>query len=253
MNSLHPPQIHRPAIFKSEPSLVAAESTRIGGVSPPPYVSLNLGWHTDDTDANVHENRRRLCQALQIDLAHLTGAYQVHGDQILLVHQAGYYQGYDALICNQPNIILSVTTADCTPVLVCDIKQKAVAAIHAGWKGTSAEIVRKTIEKMQYAFDTQPRDCLAYIGSCIDECSFEVDADVGTQFESPFCIWDEDRGKYLIDLKKLNQQQLLDAGVPIQQIECSPFSTVLHNDRYFSHRKEGGKTGRMLAVIGYRS
>ncbi|MCB0627330.1 MAG: laccase domain-containing protein, partial [Saprospiraceae bacterium] len=121
-----------------------------------------------------------------------------------------------------------------------------------GWRGTVARIVAKTLAEMSATFGTDPRDCLAYVGTCIDECEFEVGPEVAEQFDPAFVRWDELRAKHFVDLKAANRAQLLDAGLPALQIEVSPYCTVQHNADYFSYRAEQGRTGRMLALIGWR-
>jgi hypothetical protein len=240
----------KPAIFASFPGLLSAESTRLGGVSATPFASLNLGLSTQDKPEHVAQNRQLFFEALGISEDVLATSYQVHGAEIQVVTQAGRSEGYDALMTNVPNVFVAVTVADCTPVLIYDPKNQAVAAIHAGWRGTVAEIVLKTLEKMQINYGTQPTDCYAYVGTCIDECSFEVGVEVAVQFESLFKRAGNTTGKYWVDLKRANVAQLQAFGVPTSQIEVSPYSTVTHNDHYFSFRLEKGQTGRMLAVIG---
>lgn len=247
-----PLQVVYPDIFSSNPAIAAAESTRHGGVSAAPYNSLNLGLHTDDKPQAVEENRRRFFAACGFSPEQTAGSHQVHGADILRVEAAGYFSGYDALICNLPGILLTVTVADCTPVLICDPATRAVAAIHAGWKGTAAGIVRRTVLALQRQFGTEPAHCLAYIGTCIDHCDFEVDADVADHFDPAHKQWDAERGKFLVDLKKSNREQLLSLGLRDACIQVSPFSTLTHHRDYFSHRREKGKTGRMLAAIGLR-
>lgn len=239
--------------LKSCQNIVAGESTRLGGYSLPPYESLNLGLYTDDQQRTILKNRRFFFESLGIKPEQTAGSHQVHGDQVFVVEQPGQYEGFDALICNHKGIFLTVTVADCTPILIYDSQKEAVAAIHAGWKGTVLEIVRKTLELMSKNFGTKGEDCHAYIGTCIDECSFEVDADVADNFSLPFKRWDDNRNKFFIDLKAANKKQLLDFGIPDANIEVSTFSTFDHNDRYFSYRKEKGQTGRMLGVIGMRN
>ncbi|MBK7406614.1 MAG: peptidoglycan editing factor PgeF [Saprospirales bacterium] len=248
--SLETPFTRRPLIFREFAALLAIESTRHGGVSSVPYASLNLGLFTEDTPENIQENRRRLFHSLGISEAQVAHTHQVHGDNILLVEQAGQYEGYDALITSQPGLFLSVTVADCTPILVYDPVQQAVAAIHAGWRGAAGRIVAKSLEAMEAACQTRAEDCRAFIGTCIDECSYEVGAEVVAHFAPAFSRKGEHPGKFLLDLKAANAAQLREAGVPESQIEISPYSTVLHNADYFSYRKEGGETGRMLAIIG---
>lgn len=233
-------------------TIIAAESTRHGGVSPAPYASLNLGLYTPDEDENVTENRKRFFKSLGILPQQVAGAHQVHGDRVCLLEKAGQIEGYDALITQQKNLFLTVTIADCTPVLIYDPVNEVIAAIHAGWRGTASRIVQKTVEKMHSKFHTEPSDCLAYIGTCIDECDFEVDEDVAMHFAKAHQRWDESHQKYFVDLKAANQTQLLALGLAPNQIEVSTYSTVRDNEHFFSHRKEKGKTGRSLAVIGIK-
>lgn len=244
------PLFRRPAIFSKFEALVAAESTRHGGISPAPFHSLNLGGSTPDLPENVLENNHRFFTALGIPFSNVAKSHQVHGAEILEVKAPGRFEGYDALITDQPNIQLAVTIADCTPILLFDPKTHVVAAIHAGWRGTVQQIVGKTLLKMQETFGSLPENCIAYIGTCIDECSFEVGEDVAEHFDTVYKKWDADKQKFFIDLKKANQDQLLALGVSIDHIEVSSYSTVLNNEDYFSYRLENGLTGRMLATIG---
>jgi YfiH family protein len=234
------PMFRRPAIFAPFPNLVAAESTRHGGVSPAPYASLNLGKSTGDAPANTTENRRRLCAALGFAPEQMAWSKQVHQDRVRLVSEPGGGEGFDALITDRPGILLAVSIADCTPILVFDAQHNAVAAIHSGWPGTAARITEKTLNSMRDHFGTRGADCFVYIGTCIDECSFEVGEEVGVRFDAAHKRYDADKGKYFVDLKQANAAQVLAFGVPESQIGISPYSTVLNNDDYFSHRKEKG-------------
>lgn len=242
----------QPRIFDAIPGLIAAESTRHGGVSQGNYTALNLGLSTEDDPIAIEENRRIFFQSLGLSPAQIASAYQIHGDAILKVDQAGRADGYDALITNVPNIFLTVTIADCTPILIADPRTRAVAAIHAGWRGTIAGIVAKTIVRLQTEFGVQAQDCLAYVGTCIDECSFEVNPDVADHFATDYKRWDESLQKYFVDLKAANRAQLIEAGILPKNIEVSPYSTVLHNADFYSYRKENGVTGRMLNLIGFK-
>lgn len=243
----------RPTIFSSIPDLIAAESTRHGGLSQGAYAALNVGISTEDDPATVTENRRIFFHSLGLHPEQVASSYQVHGDAVLKVEAPGRTDGYDALITQVPNVFLTVTIADCTPILIADPHTRAVAAIHAGWRGTAAEIVRKTLARMQEEYGSNPSDCYAYIGTCIDECSFEVNADVADHFAGEYKRWDEPLQKYFVDLKAANRAQLLAAGISVEQIEVSPYSTVLHNAHFFSYRKEKGVTGRMVNLIGFKA
>jgi YfiH family protein len=241
---------HKPALFTPFSPLIAAESTRHGGVSPAPFASLNLGINTADDMANVDENRQRFFSAIGTAGCSFASSHQIHGTDVFVATEAGRFDGYDALVTNTPGLLVGVTVADCVPILIYDREHQAVAAIHAGWRGTVGGIVTRTLETMQQQFGTTADQCFAYIGTCIDECAFEVGPEVAEQFGSAFKRADEPSGKSFIDLKAANARLLTDFGVPATQIEISSFSTVIHNDRYFSYRAEQGQTGRMLVVIG---
>lgn len=241
-----------PNIFSPFARVVAAQSTRHGGVSTFPYQSLNLGLHTADDPKRVIANRSIFFTGLGISEEEIAGSFQTHQDQIKIVDQAGQLEGFDALISNTPGLFVAVTIADCVPILVYDAEHQVVAAVHAGWRGTVARIVYKTLNQMKAAYMSKGENCFAFIGSCISLRCFEVGEEVATQFSDQLKVWDEDRKKFRVDLKMANKVQLLESGIPEYQIEVSPYCTFHDNDRFFSHRKEKGTTGRMLAVIGIK-
>ncbi len=252
MNLQNQPLFRIPPLLKSLPGLIAAESTRHGGVSPAPYSSLNLGLNTADDSRHVAENRERLFAELNINPERVATSHQVHGQEILDVTEPGRYDGYDALITKQPNLFVGVSVADCVPILVYDQKNKAVAAIHAGWKGTLFELVRLTLEAMQQRYNTHAHDCYAYVGTSIDETSFEVGPEVADQFAPEYKRVDEFTQRIFINLRSANTKQLINFGIPTAQIAISSFSTVLNNEDYFSHRLEKGQTGRFMVIIGMK-
>ena len=242
----------RPAVFDVFSDVAAGMSTRHGGVSSPPFASLNLDNRGPDTLSNREENRKRFCAELGFGAEALVRSLQIHETHILAADTPGLFEGYDAFVTNRKGLLLSVSVADCVPVLIYDHQNKAIGAAHAGWRGTVAGIVTKALEKMKELYGTHGGHCWAYIGPCIDECSFEVGEEVAVQFDDRYKQWNADRQKFFVDLKKANAAQLRRFGIPAAQIEISPLSTVLHNDRFFSYRQEAGATGRMLAGIGLR-
>lgn len=238
-------RVIRPDIFSHIPQLVAGISTRHGGVSSQAYQSLNLGVHTDDDPAAISSNLGLFCADLGISPNALARSYQVHGSEIWTSISPGYESGYDAIIVPKPGVIAGVGIADCCPILLADPVRQTAAAIHAGWKGTVASIVHKTASTM-IAGGSNPANILAYIGPCISLEHFEVGNEVAEQFE-----FKEKRGaRWHVDLKATNAAQLQALG--ISQIEISDYCTVANNDVFYSHRKEQGVTGRMLAVIGFQ-
>ena len=174
---------------------------------------------------------------------------QTHSDHVHLVEAAcasgGELGEGDALVTNAPRTAISIRTADCVPILLADPVHKAVAAIHAGWKGTAKAIVRRAVERMQAEFGSRPQDLIAAIGPAIGECCYEVSADVAAQFpmvELPA------HGKPHLNLSAINRRQLEDAGVVAVDVlqACTKCDAgLLH-----SFRRDGDRSGRMHAVIG---
>jgi polyphenol oxidase len=240
-----------PKIFDSS-KIIAAQSTRIGGVSPVPFHSLNLGLSVNDDEQNVIKNRELFFGALGIKLQYLAKSHQVHGNRVCVVNEPGNSEGYDAQITNKREIFLVVSIADCTPILIHDEKNMAVASIHAGWRGTVGKIVRNTLLEMKKNYGTEGKDCKAYIGTNIGFENFEVGEEVAEHFDNSEKRFDTIKQKWFVDLKAANKHQLMDAGLLTQNIEISPYCTFINNDMFFSHRKEKGKTGRMMAVIGMK-
>ncbi len=237
-----------PKIFEHIPHLVAGVSTRHGGVSQIPYNSLNLGKHTADLPEAIEQNINILCNELTIRPEQLARAYQCHGDSIWETATGGYQENFDAIISTQAGVIAGVGIADCCPILLVDIENQVCAAIHAGWKGTVAQIVRKTAEQLISKHHSRPEKLKAWIGPCISTMHFEVGEEVADQFAAN--EKNKVGEKFFVDLKKANFNQLQALG--INEIEISDFCTVAHNEHFFSHRKEQGLTGRMMAFVGFR-
>ncbi len=239
-----------PYIFEAYPQIKAVQSTRLGGLSFAPYDSMNLGSNTADSFNNVEQNKKIFTNLIGFTLEQVVRTKQIHGTSILVAEKAGYYEGYDAIVTNNKNLLLAISTADCTPILLYDSLNNAIAAIHAGWKGTKENLVSTTLMKMESLYGTKSSNIIAYIGPCIAECSFEVDADVAQYFDGLYSRFDSEKEKYFIDLKRHNKDQLTRLGVDEKNIEVSIFDTFERTDLFFSHRKEKGITGRMWSTIG---
>ncbi len=269
-----------PALAKL-PWLVHGFSTRPGGVSLlNGETALNLDFAEWDTRENVLENRRRFQSALGAADLKRTSLKQIHSDVIHLFDAAPAEpcRG-DASATNRRGLLLGVQTADCVPILLVDPKKRAIAAVHAGWRGTLQRIVAKAIGKMQMEFGTKPADLLAAIGPSIGGCCYEVGTEVAIQFQSQFADapewFDEFRTgdepnpiqwlnmmppghqpppkNVLLDLKKANRAQLLGAGLRAPNIFVSDLCTACRRDLLFSYRREGSQSGRLMSVIGIRS
>lgn len=225
--------------------------------------SASLALHTGEDKAQIVANRKAIAKKLSsYGRFNFVTAQQTHSDHVHIVRQKqtrGWYAQEDAiaecdaLVTDQKGIILCILTADCVPVLLCDPKKEMVAAVHAGWRGTEAKIVAKTVEKMQEAFGCSPSDIVAGIGPAIGGCCYEVGEDVAKHFrDRPDVLEEKEGGKYMLNLPLENCLQLMDAGVPQVQIEQSGICTACESDTYFSYRKEKGCSGRFMSLIGLR-
>jgi YfiH family protein len=268
-----------PALNKL-PWLIHGFSTSPGGVSELEAKKvLNLGFTDWDTRENVLENRRRFQSALGATDLQLISLKQIHSDVIHLFDSVPTKPcSGDASATNRPGLLLGVQTADCVPILLVDPKNRAVAAIHAGWRGTLARIAIKAIGQMQMHFKTRPAGLLAAIGPSIGGCCYEVGTEVAIQFQSQFADapewFDEFRTgdepnpiqwlnmmppghqpppkNVLLDLKKANRAQLLAAGLRPQNIFVSDLCTACNPGLLFSYRKQGPQSSRHLSVIGIK-
>lgn len=238
----------RPQIFNPT-QIISAVSTRNGGVSKGFFSSLNTGRSTTDDKNDVEENRKLFFADLGIDESDAALSYQVHGCEVLKVENACRENGYDALITNKRNLTLIVSIADCTPILIHDPIKNVIAAIHAGWRGTVAQIVSRTIERMKQEYETRAEDCKMFVGPCIGFDHFEVGNEVADQFSGNLKHFDTFKMKYRVDLKTANMNQGLSAGILEKNIEVSDYCTFRDEDLFFSHRRDNGNTGRMIAVI----
>ncbi len=234
-------------------------TTRRGGVSTGVFDSLNLGAHRGDDPENVAKNHGLLAAALGYAPENLVMTRQVHSDIVRAVTKADHlgfdHHGYpesDALITCDPGTALLVFTADCTPILLQDPVTGAVGAIHAGWRGTAADIAGKTAKAMQTHFGCDPKNIRAAIGPNIGQCCFETGPEVpqairealGAAADSAISAKGE---KYYVNLKEINALILRRAGV--RHIDISEDCTVCQSSRFWSHRVTGGQRGSQGAVI----
>jgi hypothetical protein len=237
----------RPSIFAGGPAVVAAVSTRNGGVSPHP-LGMNLSFRVGDCEKNVQRNREIFFGSLGIRTTDLAIPGQVHSTKVLRVDAPGSYPECDALITAARGVFLCVSVADCVPILLCDPAIPAIAAVHAGWRGTAGRIAEGAIHAMEREFTADPRRLRAYLGPAASSCCYVVGEDVASRFAEQFVRRDE--AAAIVDLKRANLQQLLDQGVPACQAEISPFCTISDSGQFHSFRRDGAKSGRMIAVIG---
>lgn len=236
-------------------------TTRDGGCSTGPYSSFNLGYHSGDLPESVTANRLKLCDALEINPERLVFPKQSHSATARII-DARFFAMHgeerkhlldetDALITNLRGVCIAVKTADCVPVLLYDPKQRVVAAIHAGWRGTVQNIIGATINRMKDEFGSDPSDLVAGIGPSVSPEIYEVGNEVWQQFNRLFyhAADPSKPGKRQLDLRKANFHALCLSGIPPGQIEDAQICTFSDRRRFFSARRDGQKTGRMATGI----
>ena len=250
--------------FEEIPWIRHGFSTRIGGVSKGIFDSMNLSFGRGDSDENVRENFTRFCAALDIDPKTLVLSSQDHHTNVLRVSSEDCgkgiwrekeYESVDGLITDEPGVALVTFYADCVPLYFVDPVHRAIGLSHAGWRGTVAEMGRKTIECMTHEFGSNPADMLAAIGPSIGPCCYEVDdvvIDAVKALQLPHqetCFVEKGNGKYLLNLWEVNVQILIRAGIPEKSITVASLCTCCEHETLISHRATGGQRGGMAAIL----
>ena len=241
-----------------------AFSTRMNGVSAFPRDALNLAYFKGDEKENVSENRHRFLQAAGARGAQVVTARQTHSTDrcaIDLIEQARGPQPHcDAMTTKLEGVLLGIQTADCLPVLIADEKSGAMAAIHAGWRGTAGRITERAIADLMQSYGVNPRNCIAALGPAACADCYEVGQDVIKRYKQEFGYWKrllvnfKEGSKAHLDIRAANRQQLAFCGIAEERIHIADYCTMHQNDLFFSYRREANgqpsNVGRLLSVIG---
>lgn len=249
---------YRFANLASHDEVLHGMFTRLGGVSPSPCESLNVGHLVGDDHELVEANHDLIYHALGISRSDVATAHQVHGSRVALVRPDDRGQvipATDALITDAPSVALMLRFADCLPVLLYDPVRRAIGLAHAGWRGTVKGIVAKTVSAMVEAYRSRPADIVAGLGPCIGPCCYQVGAEVIELVKARFNHWQgllrpQGDGSLHFDLWEANRRQLVELSV--KGIEVSQLCTACRTDDFFSHRAEEGRTGRFAVILGMR-
>lgn len=247
------------------PDLVHAVSTRSGGVSLPPFQSLNLGFHVGDDATAVLENRRRFARSVGFRLEDVVATSQVHGTALHAVTRRDVGRGAtwpaeeswvcDALVTGAGRVFLMGFSADCPLVVLADAEAHVVGLAHAGWRGVFSDILRKTVAAMT-ELGAEPSRTFAGISPAIGPCCYEVGGELRDAL--PADVADPDRffrphgEKFLLDLPLFCRERLIDAGVRDERIESAGVCSRCDERDFFSHRGSRGRTGRHAAVVGWK-
>lgn len=245
--------------FASYQEVVHFFSTREGGISNGVFKSLNFGSQHGE-GMNMEKNLDLLKQSIGFVNTRFVIPRQTHTDVVAVVDESNcdeIFENTDALITNSANIVVCIKTADCVPILLLDPVRKVIGAVHAGWRGTAQNIGGKAIEKMVKIFGSNPSDIIAAIGPSISMEHYEVGPEVIDTIapmlykaEKALSTSDTPTGKRHLNLSEANYQLLVQAGITERNIDSTSLCTYSHPDVFFSARRDGSKTGRMINGIG---
>lgn len=240
-------------------------TTRLGGISQGDCSSMNLSFSRGDEEAAVHENYRRIAEAVGFSSESVICSDQTHTTNVRRVgkkekgcglYSPRPYQDVDGLITNEPGVTLATFYADCVPLYLVDPVKKAVGLSHSGWRGTTGKIGKVTVEAMEQEFSSRPEDILAVIGPSICQDCYEVSEDVAEAFRSayPPTVWErlllkKENGKYQLNLWEACRENFLEAGIPENNIVMPEICTCCNPGFLFSHRASKGKRGNLAAFL----
>ncbi|MFB5660643.1 peptidoglycan editing factor PgeF [Alteribacillus sp. HJP-4] len=246
-------------------SVSAGFTTRKNGNGSAPYDTLNTAFHVEDDSAAVLKNRQLTANRIGFPLENWAAARQVHGASIWKAGSADRGRGAmdlesagadaDGIYTREKNVLLTSVYADCVPLLFHAAGHQCAGLAHAGWKGTAMNIAGAFVQTWKNIEQIDPEDIQVVIGPAISKPAYEVDSRVIEAMKQVLPSkssppWDEkDNGKFQLDMKEMNRLLLIDAGVPLQQIYVSRHCTYKESRLFFSHRRDGARTGRMMSWI----
>ena len=238
-----------PIVPHSFPSkkIVCGFTTRSGGVSSAPFDTLNCGLNTHDNHSDVAKNHRLVYDFAETEQADVALMGQVHGSEVKSIQSGCLYRETDALMTATPGLLLCVQVADCIPLLLCDPVHHIIAAVHCGWKPITAGIAEKCVKKMVDEFSAEPESILAALGPSAGNCCYEIGPDVAKHLK-PKAL-NKRNSRIYGDLKKELSIRLIDTGLEREHIEICNECTICNEKLFYSYRRDGIQSGRMLGFI----
>jgi YfiH family protein len=241
--------IIRSRLFSKFPEIIFGFSTKIGLNREAPYY-FNLSFTVGDNPLTVKENREEFFKQLGLNSSQIAFQKQIHSNIFNFVENPGLIGESDALLTTKYNIGLAISAADCIPVFIYDKKNKLIAAVHIGWRGTQKKILEKVLNNLFCNYNSNPENLYSYIGPSISQFNYQVGSEVAVLFDQKY-IKVEDQ-KIFLDIVSANKDFLLNYGIEEKNIEISELCTYKEKDLLHSYRRDGDISGRMLGVIALK-
>ena len=239
-------------LFDPFNNLLCAFSTRKGGISSGIFASQNMGNLQQGQVHKILLNRKNFYKRLNISENTVVLPGQIHSANCQIVKNPSAFPDTDSLVTNRPGIFLGVQTADCFPVFLYSRKDKVVASVHAGWKGVVDGIISNTISRMSQVFNVNISETYAVIGPGLQKECFEVRSDVYNRFPTDYLSTHRETSKKYLDLSGFIRSQLIEEGIKDARIYLSKECTKCEKEKYYSYRRDGINSGRMLGIIGLK-
>jgi YfiH family protein len=242
--------ILRSGLFRQFQQIIFGFSTKIGLKRSHPYY-FNMSLSVNDSKDKVLQNRKFFFKRLGLDEQTVTTQNQAHGDNVKFVDEGINCGECDAMITDKPHLGLAVSTADCPAIFLFEIERKIIAAVHSGWRGTEKKILLKVLTLLTEDYKSNPKKIVAYISPSISQKNYGVGEEVAALFEEKYSI--KKKSKYLLDLKRMNRDILLNFGLSKHNIQVSSLCSFEMQDFLHSYRRDGELSGRAFGVIAMKN
>ena len=242
--------ILKPLIFEQFPEIIFGLNTKIGLNRKEPYF-FNLSHSVDDDEKMIEKNRKSFFSSLNVKSDNIVYQKQIHSSKVSYVSKAGNIGEGDALITDKPNLALTISTADCTPVFIYDKENKVIAGVHSGWRGTEKKILLETLKKLKSDFNSDPENLYVYIAPSISQEKYEVGPEVAEKFEDKYLL--NTNGKIYLDVAGINYDILINFGFEKGNIQYSQLCSYKMKNLLHSYRRDGLHSGRSLGVIAMKA
>ena len=232
------------------PEIIFGFSTKIGLNRQDPYF-FNMSLSVKDSKENVLQNRRLFFTRLGLSDLSVATQKQIHGDHVTFIDEGVNCGESDSMITDKANLGLAISSADCPAIFIYDTKNKIIAAVHSGWRGTEKKITLKVLRKLETDFNSNPGNLIAYIAPSISQKHYEVGEEVASLFDDKYSV--KKNSKYHLDLQKINRDLMLKFGLLKKNVQVSSLCSYEMRDLLHSYRRDGEISGRAFGIIAMKN